>query len=103
MVQSTIPNEWLQPLVAEKVAELRNVENETEYEPQRNHFFIQVDGTKYTCKELVHIIRSYGKARDTLIYYAGIAYDDLLREWENRMHRARETLEEIEDAKRNDE
>lgn len=66
------------------------------YEPQRNHFFIQVDGTKYTCKELVHIIRSYGTARDTLIYYAGITHDDLLREWENNMQRARETLEEIE-------
>lgn len=58
---------------------------------------ITIDGTKYTCKELVHIVRSYYKARDTLIYYAGISYDDLLREWENNMHRARETLEEIED------
>ena len=67
-----------------------------EYDPQMNHFFIKVDGTKYTCKELVHIVRSYYKARDTIIYYAGIAYDDLIREWENNMHRARETLEEIE-------
>lgn len=67
-----------------------------EYDPQKNRFFIKVDGSKYTCKELVHIVRSYYKARDTLIYYAGIAYDDLVREWENHMHRARETLEEIE-------
>jgi len=95
MAKSTIPNEWLQPLVAEKVAELRNVEDETEYEPQRNHFFISVDGTDYTCKELVHIVRSYYKARDTLLRIANCkpiiecGYPEILQ-------RARETLEEIE-------
>lgn len=70
--------------------------SQEESKPYKGQLFVSVDGTEYTCNELVHIVRSYYKARDTIIYYAGIAYDDLIREWENNMHRARETLEEIE-------
>ena len=60
---------------------------------QDNILFISVDGSKYTCKELVHIVRSYYKAVDTLRFYSGITQGEL---YEDQMHRARETLEEIE-------
>ena len=98
MVQSTIPNEWLQPLVAEKVAELRNVTDRTAYEPQKNHLFITVDGTKYTCKEIIHMVRSFYKAKEALEWIANCkpiiecGYPDILG-------LARKTLEEIENDK----
>lgn len=42
----------------------------TEYDPHQNHYFIIVDDTEYTCKELIHVVRGYYKAVKTLRLYA---------------------------------
>lgn len=42
----------------------------TEYDPRQNRLFISVDDTKYTCKEIIHMVRSYYKAIKVLRIYA---------------------------------
>ena len=88
---STYPQELIAQDSIQMQSELaRKVTNVVE---QKDVLFISVDGTKYTCKELIHIVHSYYKAVDTLRFYAGITQGEL---YEDQMHRARETLEEIE-------